>query len=62
MAVCYDLANGAGLTIKCPYVCGAQQSPDCGIFIVGATGGVPASATICPYKSTDFLDISTFIT
>ena len=38
MAVCYDLANGAGLTIKCPYVCGAQQSPDCGIFIVGATG------------------------
>ena len=38
MAVCYDLANGAGLTIKCPYVCGAQQSPDCGIFIVGAAG------------------------
>lgn len=38
MAVCYDLESGAGLTIKCPFVRGDQQKPDCNIYIVSQSG------------------------
>ena len=39
MAVCYDLAAGPGLTIKCPFVRGGQkEESDCRIYVVGASG------------------------
>ena len=39
MAVCYDLAAGPGLTIKCPFVRGGQkEESDSRIYVVGASG------------------------